>query len=213
MTTTDREDPRSERRATDAFVRPLVFGLHMKEDAERYYAGGVMAIGFREAGLDGPLPQDVFGTDDERRICERFAAKDADKRSLKERNDRARALFRQLNFATRIRRGDIAVFANAELLGDRVALGVVEGEAWKYVADDPFYRNQRRVRWTHVAPAERFAVDGKNIKNFIAPRMTLWKLNDLFRECVLEVIAGDEDAVVAKLAPTPKATPFTSGRK
>ncbi len=172
----------------------------MELDAHRYYVGGVMAIGFREAGLDGPLPDDGFSVDDALRIRERFATRDGDGRPLKSRRMSADRLFRQMDFATRIRRGDVAVFANAELLGDRVALGVVEGEAWEYAADDPAYRHHRRVRWTHVAPAERFAVDGKSIVPYIAPRMTLGKLNDLFRERVLEVMAGDEDAVAARPA-------------
>lgn len=101
-------------------------------------------------------------------------------------------------FASRIRPGDVVVFANSSLLGREIVLGIVTGEHWEYVADDDTYCHHRRVQWTHRVPREMLKVDSKDIIHYIAPRQTIAKMNDIFRERILSVRSGSEYAIASE---------------
>lgn len=180
-------------------VHPRIFGLHMEvEAAKRYFEQNVMAIGFRESGTRRPIPDEGFTEDEEQAIRECFSARKGDDRSLSSRRQSAETLLKQMVFASRIRPGDVVVFANSSFLGREIVLGIVTGEHWEYVADDDTYCHHRRVRWTHRVPREMLKVDSKDIIHYIAPRQTIAKMNDIFRERILSVRSGSEYAIASE---------------
>lgn len=187
-------------------THPLVFGLHMDvADPAYYIERGLMAINYRVAEINGPLPDAGFTPEEERRIfwnCIRNYGGPLDdgrwrrrepgpgQDSEKSRRGTVVNWVAGLKFAAGIRRGDIAVFRNPKYHRGDVVVGVVTGEHWECVSTSEPYGHRRRVDWRLTVPSEMLAVDGRGIVGYIASGKTIGPLNAVFWDRVMEALGG-----------------------